>query len=129
MEANKVMKKLILSILITIGLFNHSFAQYNPIPKIAFGTMLDAEAQIKASQEMAKSLVDSTAKSWRQKGDQHRSYFFKEANEMMPYRVCVPQNWDGKKKLPLVMFLHGGWNDESSYLDANDKQLDRKSVV
>lgn len=62
MEANKVMKKLILSILITIGLFNHSFAQYNPIPQIAFGTMLDAEAQIKASQEMAKSLVDSTAK-------------------------------------------------------------------
>ena len=123
MEANKVMKKLILSILITIGFFNHSFAKYNPIPQIAFGTMLDAEAQIKASQEMAKSLVDSTAKSWRQKGDQHRSYFFKEANEMMPYRVCVPQNWDGKKKLPLVMFLHGGWNDESSYLDANDKQL------
>ena len=54
MEANKVMKKLILSILITIGLFNHSFAQYKKIPQIAFGTMLDAEAQIKASQEMAK---------------------------------------------------------------------------
>jgi poly(3-hydroxybutyrate) depolymerase len=35
----------------------------------------------------------------------------------------VPTTWDGKSKLPLVMLLHGGWNNESSYLDANDKQM------
>lgn len=32
-------------------------------------------------------------------------------------------NWDGQAKLPLVMFLHGAGNDESSYLDQNNKQM------
>ncbi len=41
----------------------------------------------------------------------------------VPYRPCVPADWDGTSDLPLVMFLHGANNDESSYLDQNNKQM------
>lgn len=101
----------------------NAFAQNNPTPEISFGTTLDAETQIYESKRNAQSLVNPSAKNWRQKGDQHRTYYFKEAYENMPFRICVPRSWDGNTPLPLVMFLHGGWNDENSYLDANDKQL------
>ena len=40
-----------------------------------------------------------------------------------PYRLYVPTNWDGQAKLPLVMFLHGSGADESTYIDANNKQM------
>jgi predicted peptidase len=90
---------------------------------IFFGTSIDPEEQIRISKKLAKKLADQKSVSWRAKGDQRRIYHFPDANDDVPYRVCVPSDWDGKTKLPLVMFLHGGWNDESSYLDQNDKQL------
>lgn len=120
------MKKYLFIFLLNItanSFLNYSFAQNGDTSDIAFGTPLNATSQIKESRESAKLAVDSMSPTWRKKGDQHRSYFFKEANETMPYRICIPQSWDGKTPLPLIMFLHGGWNDENSYLDANDKQL------
>jgi hypothetical protein len=60
---------------------------------------------------------------WRAKGDRHRTYRFPAAHTDVAYRVCVPTNWDGISKLPLVMFLRGSFNDESSYLDQNNKQM------
>ncbi len=35
----------------------------------------------------------------------------------MPYRIYVPTTWDGKKSLPIVLFLHGAGANESTYLD------------
>jgi predicted peptidase len=36
-------------------------------------------------------------------------HIFKNAkNESLPYRLFVPQNYDAKKKYPLVVYLHGG---------------------
>ncbi|HEX2934672.1 MAG TPA: alpha/beta hydrolase-fold protein, partial [Bacteroidales bacterium] len=90
---------------------------------IPFGTAIDPDTQIKESQKLAKSLLLTESKQWRAKGDQKRTYHFAEANADMPYRIYVPENWDGKSKLPLVMFLHGAWNDENSYLDADDKLM------
>ncbi len=90
---------------------------------ISFGTSLDPALQMAESQKLAQSLANSGSPSWRAKGDQHRSYHFAEANQDVAYRVCVPTNWDGTSKLPLVMFLHGAGNDESSYLDQNNKQM------
>jgi predicted peptidase len=75
------------------------------------------------SRQLAQSLAKPGSPSWRAKGDQHRSYRFEAANADVAYRVCVPTNWDGASALPLVMFLHGASNDESSYLDQNDKQM------
>ena len=90
---------------------------------IAFGTTLDPGAQVCESRALAQSLADPSASQWRAKGDQKRTYRFKAANADVPYRVVVPTSWDGKSKLPLVMFLHGAGNDESSYLDQNNKQM------
>ena len=47
------------------------------------------------------------------------------ANADMPYRLFVPNSWDGKSRLPLIVMLHGAGSDENWYLDANDKQLIR----
>ena len=95
-------------------------AAYEPI---SFGTSLDPALQTAESQELARSLANSGSPTWRAKGDQHRTYRFAEVNQDIPYRLCVPTNWDGTSKLPLVMFLHGAGNDESSYLDQNSKQM------
>lgn len=113
------MKRLFVLISAIVFCAYYGRAQDNPQSFISFGTRLDADSQIKASRELAKSLVDPSTRTWRQKGDQHRSYFFKEAGEEMPYRIYVPPKWDGQSKLPMVVFLHGGWNDENSYLDEN----------
>ncbi|MEO6185621.1 MAG: alpha/beta fold hydrolase [Steroidobacteraceae bacterium] len=61
----------------------------------------------------------------RAKGSQHRSYLFAPAQKQMPYRLYVPNSWDGKAQLPLILFLHGGGSDENAYLDRNDKQLEK----
>jgi hypothetical protein len=90
---------------------------------IVFGTIIDPNEQVKASHKLAKKLAKPGSAQWRGKGNQKKFYHFPDTNTDVPYRVCVPSNWDGKSKLPLVMFLHGGWNDESSYLDQNDKEM------
>ncbi|RYZ05403.1 MAG: hypothetical protein EOO73_20410 [Myxococcales bacterium] len=77
------------------------------------------------SRRLASELANPGAASWRAKGDQHRTYHFAEAQADIPYRLCVPSDWDGTSELPLVMFLHGANNDESSYLDQNDQQMVR----
>ena len=59
------------------------------------------------------------------KGSQHRTYLFAEAGQEMPYRLYVPTTWDGRSKLPLILFLHGGGSDENRYIDANDRQLEK----
>ncbi len=90
---------------------------------IDFGTRIDPQAQMRESQRLATSLAAPTSTGWRAKGDQRRTYRFPDTGTEVPYRVCVPTNWDGQSKLPLVLFLHGAGNNESSYLDAHDKQM------
>jgi pimeloyl-ACP methyl ester carboxylesterase len=90
---------------------------------IEWGTALEPAAQVAAAKALAKSIVQPGSAAWQAKGDQKRSYRFPDANATIPYRVCVPSAWDGKSSLALVMFLHGAGNTESSYLDANNKQM------
>ncbi|AUX38741.1 hypothetical protein SOCE26_001190 [Sorangium cellulosum] len=90
---------------------------------ISFGTTLDPRTEVLEAQELARSLADPSSPQWRAKGDQRRTYHFPAAGADVPYRVCVPDRWDGTSELPLVMFLHGAGNDESSYLDQNNKQM------
>jgi len=90
---------------------------------ISFGTLLDAQTVMTAAQQLAKSLANPSSAQWQAKGDQHRKYRFAAANTDEPYRLYVPTSWDGKTSLPLAMFLHGAGNDESSYVDQNNKQM------
>ena len=98
-------------------------AQTTASRDIIFGTSLKAKAVMKEASRIAKKAEVKTLQTWEEGRDKKCAYFFEELGEEMPFRVCVPKVWDGKKKLPLVMFLHGGWNTESSYLDENDKLM------
>lgn len=90
---------------------------------IAFGTDLDPTEQVKQSKELAAKLAKPDATTWQAKGDQKRTYHLPEADSEVPYRIVVPSSWDGKSKLSLLLFLHGGGSNENSYLDSNNKQL------
>ncbi len=92
---------------------------------ISFGCAINAQEQIRESQALAKSIAAPNDPQWRAKGDLHRKYHFAAANADMPYRLYVPNSWDGKSRLPLVVMLHGAGSDENWYVDANDKQLIR----
>ncbi|WP_437520115.1 hypothetical protein WME79_25880 [Sorangium sp. So ce726] len=96
--------------------------EFEPVT-ISFGTTLDPRTQVLEARALAESVADPSSPQWRAKGDQRRTYRFPEAGADVPYRVCVPNGWDGTSKLPLVMFLHGASNDESSYLDQNNRQM------
>jgi predicted peptidase len=98
-----------------------SAAQDNGV--IAFGTKLVPKAQVGQSAEFAKSLAKPGSAGWQAKGDQRRTYRFPGTETDLPYRVYVPTTWDGKAKLPLVLFLHSGGGNESGNLDANNKQF------
>ncbi len=113
---------LTLPLYITTAFTSVSFAQSSSRP-IAFGTTLDSKAVVASAQKLAESIVKPGSAQYRAKGDQKRSYRFAEANADEPYRLCVPTNWDGVSKLPLVMFLHGSGSNESTYLDQNNKQM------
>ncbi|MCX6544526.1 MAG: ThuA domain-containing protein [Acidobacteria bacterium] len=63
----------------------------------------------------------------RPQGDQKRRYRFAEANTDVPYRLFIPQRWDGRQKLPLVVMLHGGAADENGPFDREPAEL--KGVV
>lgn len=90
---------------------------------IFFGTELNAKDVVKEARHLAKTTQIQVIKEMENGCDKLCSYRFEEAGEDFPFRVVVPAGWDGKKPLPLLMFLHGAWNTESSYLDDNDKQL------
>lgn len=56
------------------------------------------------------------------KGDQQRHYYFEAANQEMPYHLFVPQKYDSKTKMPLVVALHG-YNGNQDYFFALVKNL------
>lgn len=100
-----------------------SSSQTSASRPIWFGTTLNADTVVSRAEKLAKSLADPSSAKWQAKGDQKRTYRFPDANKDEPYRLCVPTTWDGTSKLPLVMFLHGAGNNESSYLEQNNKQM------
>jgi poly(3-hydroxybutyrate) depolymerase/alpha-beta hydrolase superfamily lysophospholipase len=90
---------------------------------IPFGSALDAQAQVRESQQLAKTMAAPGGPQWQAKGDQHRTYRFPGTEAEIPYRLYVPTTWDGKSKLPLVLMLHGGGANESTYPDMNGRQI------
>jgi poly(3-hydroxybutyrate) depolymerase len=90
---------------------------------IPFGSALDAQAQIRESQQLAKTVAAPGSPQWQAKGDQRRTYRFTGSGAEIPYRLYVPATWDGKSKLPLIVMLHGAGSNESRYLDQNGKQF------
>ncbi len=48
-------------------------------------------------------------------GDQQRHYYFAEGKVESPYRIYVPKGYDGKKKLPLIVALHGAGANQNYF--------------
>lgn len=97
----------------------------NAANKIAIGTDIDAKEQIAESKKLAKTFSVKNNTTDSSSKDLHLSYYFDEAGREIPFRVCLPADWDGKTNIPMVMFLHGAGNTESSYLDQDNKLMVR----
>lgn len=50
---------------------------------------------------------------------QYEKHWFVKDGDTLPYRLLLPENYDAKKKYPLVLFLHGAGERGSD----NEKQL------
>jgi predicted peptidase len=60
---------------------------------------------------------------YQAKGDHERTYKFEAAGTDSPYRIYVPGSWDGKKKLPLVVILHGANLDHDAAFNREPADL------
>jgi poly(3-hydroxybutyrate) depolymerase len=87
------------------------------IPFTPQPTSFDFAAAMRHSDELLTALESGKDLLWQARGDHERHYWLAEANEMMPYRLYVPQKWDGRSKLPMVLVLHGATRDENFYFD------------
>jgi len=48
-------------------------------------------------------------------GEQERHYYFAEGKVESPYHMYVPKSYDGKKKMPLILALHGAGARENYF--------------
>ena len=87
------------------------------IPFTPQPAVYDFPAGLRQSAELLKALEAGQDPLWRAKGDHERHYWFEPAGEMMPYRVYVPEKWDGRSKLPMLFVLHGATRDDNFYFD------------
>ena len=87
------MKQLLSIILLSLGAVIPILVQ-----DIIFGTSLKAKAVMKEAAQIAKKAEVKTLQTWDEGRDKKCVYFFEELGEEMPFRVCVPHDWDGKKK-------------------------------
>ena len=95
------------------------------IPATQRGRGYDPTADLARSETVLKALEAGTDPLWRAKGDTKRHHFFAPADEILPYRVAVPSDWDGKQSLPIVLMLHGGGSNEDAYMDLSNRLLPR----
>lgn len=126
MKKNSTLKALIYALIaacvMVLALLSCKPAHKYDRTPIAMGSDIDPVAQMQESRELA-SRIDISPLPDSKRNDRHYTYFFEEACEASPFRVCLPSGWDGKSRLPMVMFLHGAFNTESSYLDQNDSLM------
>ena len=74
----------------------------------------------RAAIDRSLALLDAVEKGsdplTRSKGSSERHYWLAESERYEPYRLIIPQSWDGTSKLPLVVTLHGSNGDHDSVL-------------
>lgn len=77
----------------------------------------DFTAGIERSRALLAALQSGRDPIVRAKGNIRRAYYFAEADSITPFRLYVPSAWDGKAKLPLVVFLHGANLDDDDSME------------
>jgi poly(3-hydroxybutyrate) depolymerase len=76
------------------------------------------DVDLRAELDAALALLDAAAAGqdplWQARGNFARHYASRISGRIEPYRVFVPEQWDGASTLPLVVVLHGSGGDERS---------------
>ncbi|MEO8026810.1 MAG: prolyl oligopeptidase family serine peptidase [Bryobacteraceae bacterium] len=62
------------------------------------------------------------------KGDFRRAYRSDVDQQLQPYRIFVPDSYDGTKAAPLVVALHGMGGNEDSMFDGYEQNLKREAA-
>ncbi len=75
----------------------------------------DVEREVAAAEDVVRSLVRGKDPFAGRTGDFKRHYYFADAGEIMPYHLYVPAGYNGRKKLPLVVALHGNGANEDLF--------------
>ncbi len=78
---------------------------------VNLGERIPGDFEFHTETERAKELLAELERGrdplWGAKGDLRRHYWFEDAAEIMPYRIYVPETYDGTKPFPLIVALHG----------------------
>lgn len=85
----------------------------------------DFDKELRESEELLVQLEAGRDPLARARGDHERHYYFPEASEILPYRIYVPRNWDGRSRLRLLLVLHGATRDHDFYFDRDGGLLPR----
>jgi len=84
---------------------------------------IDFDAEFKEANAILDA-ADKKSDPWAtRKGDLHKAYRSGVDNSLQPYRVYVPNSYDGTKSYPLIIALHGMGGDENSYFDSYQQGL------
>ena len=85
--------------------------------------LFDLSRELTAAEAIAAAAGDRRNPFAGKSGGFERHYLLAAADEIMPYRVFVPQAYDGSKAVPLVIALHGLGGTEGGWMDNYQQQL------
>jgi predicted esterase len=76
----------------------------------------DVDAELIAAEAVAKAAAQGSDPFAGRTGDFERHYLLEAADEIMPYRIYVPENYPKEGQYPLIVALHGlGGNEDSMF--------------
>ncbi|MBI2824752.1 MAG: hypothetical protein HYX69_08705 [Planctomycetia bacterium] len=79
--------------------------------------VMDFGAELDRATKMAAAVQDGSWTLGGLRGDQKLAYRSTFDGRLVPYRIYVPLSYDGAKKYPLAVLLHGAGGDENSFFD------------
>jgi len=77
----------------------------------------DFDAALSRSRELLDALERGEDRLTRATGVQQRAYA-SEAGEILPFRLYVPERWDGRRALPLLVLLHADGEEADALFEA-----------
>jgi poly(3-hydroxybutyrate) depolymerase len=85
----------------------------------------DFAASVAHSEQLVAALESGKDPFAGEHGSLARHYFHATAGEIMPYRVFVPDAYDGSKAMPLIIALHGLGGTETSFMQGYGGALNK----
>ncbi|MBA2305585.1 MAG: hypothetical protein H0W08_23540 [Acidobacteria bacterium] len=78
----------------------------------------DVAAELLAAEAIASAALGGRNPFAGRTGGFERHYMLEAASEIMPYRIHVPRSYDGTRRFPLVVALHGLGGNEDGFMDS-----------